>query len=257
MDPKRISTGILGLDPLLNGGYIKGRIYLHTGEAGTGKTIACLQFLVNALRLGERAVYVTVDERPAEILDSAESFDWDLQRHIQEKNLVVLDASPFFGGRGGGEKGLDPQKIVADLGNYARRLGATILILDPLTPLISPAEASGSAHEQARSLIQLIQSQINITTLFTAHRAEGTAESFTSGIEQFLASGVFVFKTSETNGKYERTMTIKKMRGTAVEPNDYRFAIRKNDGIVLLDRPGLPPGEPPMFELFEPAKKDS
>jgi RecA/RadA recombinase len=58
MDPKRISTGVLGLDPLLNGGYIKGRIYLHTGEAGTGKTIACLQFLVNALRLGERAVYV-------------------------------------------------------------------------------------------------------------------------------------------------------------------------------------------------------
>lgn len=257
MDIKRISTGIAGLDPLLNGGYIKGRIYLLTGEAGTGKTIACLQFLVNALQLGERAVYVTVDERPVEILESAESFDWDLQRHIQEKNLVVLDASPYFGGRSGSEKGVDPQKIVADLGNYARRLGATILIIDPLTPLISPAETSGSAHEQARSLIQLIRSQLNITTLFTAHRAEGTAESFTSGIEQFLASGVLVLKTTETNGKFERTLTIKKMRGTAVEPSDCRFVIRKHDGITLVERPGVAAAEQPMFELFEPAKKES
>jgi len=259
MDPKRISTGIAGLDLLLNGGYIKGRIYLLTGEAGTGKTIACLQFLVNALRLGERAVYVTVDERPAEILESAESFDWDLQRHIQGKNLVVLDASPYFGGRSGsaGEKGVDPQKIVADLGNYARRLGATILIIDPLTPLISPAEASGSAREQARSLIQLIQSQLNITTIFTAHRAEGTAESFTSGIEQFLASGVLVFKTTMTHGKLERILTIKKMRGTAVEPNDHRFVIRQNDGIVLADGPGVITAELPMFELFEFAKRES
>jgi circadian clock protein KaiC len=259
MDPKRISTGIAGLDLLLNGGYLKGRIYLLTGEAGTGKTIACLQFLVNALRLGERAVYVTVDERPAEILESAESFDWDLQRHIQEKHLVVLDASPYFGGRSGsaGEKGVDPQKIVADLGNYARRLGATILIIDPLTPLISPAEASGSAHEQARSLIQLIQSQLSITTIFTAHRAEGTAESFTSGIEQFLASGVLVFKTTMTNGKLERTMTIKKMRGTPVEPNDHRFVIRQNEGIVLADRPAVATAEVPMFELFDLAKRES
>jgi circadian clock protein KaiC len=259
MDPKRISTGIAGLDPLLNGGFIKGRIYLLTGEAGTGKTIACLQFLVNALRLGERAVYVTVDERPAEILESAESFGWDFQRHIQEKNLVVLDASPYFGGRSGssGEKGVDPQKIVADLGNYAKRLGATILIIDPLTPLISPAEASGSAHEQARSVIQLIRSQLNLTTLFTAHRAEGTAESFTSGVEQFLASGVLILKTTETNGKLERTMTIKKMRGTAVEPGDWQFVIRKNDGITLVERPGVAAAELSMFELFEPAKKES
>jgi len=159
MDPKRISTGIAGLDLLLNGGYIKGRIYLLTGEAGTGKTIACLQFLVNALRLGERAVYVTVDERPVEILESAESFDWDLQRHIQEKHLVVLDASPYFGGRSGsaGEKGVDPQKIVADLGNYARRLGATILIIDPLTPLISPAERGRKSKKRVRSVFVFIE----------------------------------------------------------------------------------------------------
>jgi len=120
MVSERISTGIARLDRLLHGGYIKGRCYLLTGDTGTGKTIACLQFLIHSLVQGEKAVYVTVDERPAEILESAASFSWDLQQHIQEKNLVILDASPYFGARSGSEKGIDPQKIVADLGSYAR-----------------------------------------------------------------------------------------------------------------------------------------
>jgi KaiC/GvpD/RAD55 family RecA-like ATPase len=258
MDPKRISTGIAGLDPLLDGGYIKGRIFLLCGEAGTGKTIACLQFLTHALRLGERAVYVTVDERPAEILESAESFDWDLQRYIQDKSLVVLDASPYFGGRGsGGEKGVDPHKIAADLGNYAKRLAATILIVDPLTPLISPGEASGVAQEQARSLMQLIQSQLAVTTLFTAHCNDGSAAGVTHGVEQFLASGVLIFKTTEASGKLERSMIVKKMRATAVEPAEHRFVIRKREGIVLADLPTAVFATMPMFELFASEKKPS
>ena len=261
MAPQRISTGIAGLDRLLRGGYIKGRTYLLTGESGTGKTIACLQFLLSALLMGEKAVYVTVDERPVEILESAESFAWDLQRHIQEKNLIILDASPYFGGRGGGEKGVDPQKIVADLGNYARKLGATTLIIDPLTPLILPTDPNTAAHDQARSLIQLIQSQLNTTTIFTSHCAEGTKASFTADIEQFLASGVLILRTIAINGHHERSMTIKKMRGTATEPADYPFVIRHGKGIVLIDRLGAKAGdscaEPPIFEFFDPAKKDS
>ncbi len=49
MDLQRISTGIAGLDALLHGGYLRGRTYLVTGDTGTGKTIACLQFLLNGL----------------------------------------------------------------------------------------------------------------------------------------------------------------------------------------------------------------
>ncbi|HEV8719646.1 MAG TPA: ATPase domain-containing protein [Candidatus Binatia bacterium] len=258
MVSERISTGIAGLDRLLHGGYIKGRSHLLTGDTGTGKTIACLQFLIHSLNLGEKAVYVTVDERPAEILESGASFSWDFQQHIQDKNLVILDASPYFGARSGSEKGIDPQKIVADLGSYARRLGATLLIIDPITPLILPTDASSSSQDQGRSLMQLIQSQLNTTNLFTAHLT-AAAQSSSNGIEQFLASGVLVFKTVELNGRFERTLTIRKMRGTAVEPADYPFVLVQNDGIVLADRSAgitsARDGEAQILEYFAPAKK--
>jgi circadian clock protein KaiC len=254
---QRLSTGITRLDALLQGGYIKGRTYLVTGDSGTGKTIACLQFLVRGLKEGEKAVYVTVDERPAEILESAASLSWDLQSHIQEKNLVILDASPYFGARSasGTEKGIDPQKIVADLGNYARRLGATLLIIDPITPLILPNDATSPSQDQARSLIQLLQSQLNTTNLFTAQGRQ--AHDAETAIEQFLASGVLVLKSGNINGKFRRTMIIRKMRGTAVEPAEYAFTLASKEGIELVDNcteKGYAP-DSPMFESFELAKK--
>jgi circadian clock protein KaiC len=262
MDGQRIPTGIAGLDILLYGGYLKGRTYLFTGGTGTGKTVACLQLLSRALSSGEKAVYVTVDERPSEILDTAASFGWDFQPHIQAKTLVILDASPYFGGRGAGsgEKGIDPQKIVADLGNYSRRLDATLLFIDPITPLILPTDIMSPALNPARSLMQLIQSQLGTTNFFTAHTPNDALQAGTGAIEQFLASGVLVLATAKIDGKIERIMTIKKMRATAVEPLDIPFMLAPDQGIVLIDRPGgagsLPqPSAPPTFEYFELPKK--
>ena len=193
MSDQRISTGIAGLDLLLHGGFVKGRTYLLTGDTGTGKTIACLQLLQQALSQGEKAVYVTVDERPSEITDSALSFSWNLQHHIQEKNLAILDASPYFSGRSASstEKGIDPQKIVADLSNYVKRLGASLLIVDPVTPFILPADANSPTQDQARSLINLIQTQMSTTNLLTGHLSTRSSRDQTFGIEEFLASGTF------------------------------------------------------------------
>jgi len=260
MDLQRLSTGIAKLDVLLHGGFIKGRSYLATGETGTGKTVACLQFLHAALRQGEKAVYVTVDERPAEIIESAASFSWDLQRQIQEKNLLILDASPYFGARSGSsvEKGIDPQKIVADLGGYARRLAATILIIDPITPLVMSADLPALSQDLTRSLMHLIHSQFNTTNLFTAHGASA-AGSGAAGSVQFLASGVLVLESRERDGKFYRTLSIKKMRGMAVPSAAYPFAFVDNQGIVLLDGPDpvepSPETEPNIFESFDRSKE--
>lgn len=257
MNLARIPTGITGLDALLNGGFIKGRSYLLAGDAGTGKTIACLQFLLSALSLGEKAVYVTIDERPSEILESAASFSWDLQPHIQGKSLVILDAASGSAT----EKGMDPQKLVADLGNYTKSLGATILIVDPITPLLVPTNPATPSQVHARALIQLIQSHLNTTNLFTSHDAKANGYDPAVGIEQFLASGVLVLRTNEIRGRCERTIHIKKMRHTPVEPGEYPFAMVQNQGIVLIDRPvgtDLPrQAEPQFFRSFEPAKKET
>lgn len=45
----RVSSGVDGLDEILNGGYIKGRAYLIRGEPGCGKTTLGLHFLIDGV----------------------------------------------------------------------------------------------------------------------------------------------------------------------------------------------------------------
>jgi len=234
-ETKRISTGSSGLDALLQGGFLPNRSYLIGGEPGTGKTIACIQFLLAGLKNAEKSVYVTVDERPAEILQSAASLGWDLQKNVQDKSLVILDASPYFTGRtpGVGEKGLDLGKFVSDLADYSNRLGATRLAIDPITPLILPGISSSHSQENARTLIHLLQTQLTTTNLLTSHSST-RANRLSDGVEEFLAAGVIALAIDTGSGRLARTLRVKKMRATAIEPGDYPFAIIKGKGIDLL-----------------------
>lgn len=263
MDNQHLSTGIADLDVSLSGGFLTGRSYLVAGDAGTGKTTACMQFLSAGLKQGEKAVYVTVDERPGEILQAAASLGWDLQSHIQDKSLVILDASPYFSGRSGGagDKGVDLPKIVSDLAAYANRMEAKRLAIDPVTPLILPGDASARVQDQARLLVHLIQAQLNTTNLFSAHLSNRSAHDLTGGIEEFITSGVLILKLEQRNGQFRRTLSIKKMRGIAVEPAEYPFKIVAANGIVLTipDREQNLSDEPAAqaLEFFELPKQES
>ena len=233
---KRISTGIAGLDVLLQGGFLTNRSYVLAGDAGTGKTIACMQFMLAGLEHGETAVYVTVDERPADILQAALGLELNLAKYIQEKKLVILDASLYFSGRptGAGEKAIDLSRFVTDLADYATKLKATRLTIDPVTPLILSRDPATHPHDNARTLLHLLHTQVPTTNLLTAHFQNGSTGTDSSGIEQFISAGVIILSLHRTQYSVVRTLQIKKMRGTAVEPSEHQFRIGAPQGIVLL-----------------------
>ncbi len=74
----RAATGVSGLDVILNGGLPKNRLYLVEGDPGVGKTTLALQFLLEGVRRGERALYITMSETEPEIREIATSHGWSL-----------------------------------------------------------------------------------------------------------------------------------------------------------------------------------
>ena len=86
--PKRMSTGIAGLDEILDGGLIPGRSYVIRGGPGTGKTTLGLHFLAAGAAAGEPALFITLGEREGEIRANAQTMGFDL------KDIVFLDLSP-------------------------------------------------------------------------------------------------------------------------------------------------------------------
>jgi circadian clock protein KaiC len=259
---QRVSTGVSGLDSLLDGGFLPGRCYLVAGDAGTAKTTLCIQFLLAGLQQDEKAVYVAVDERPAEILQSFSTLELDLQGYIDDKKLAILDASAYFSARAGmGDKAMDLAKIVSDLAAHANRVGATRLAIDPVTPLILSGDSRSRVQDQARSLIHLLQSQLTTTNLFTSHLPSRGSDDATGGIEEFLAAGVIVLRLNQVGDRFFRTLSIKKMRGTPVNPSEHPFTIVKGSGVVITAQDGTPAtlddGSFQALEVFQLPKEEN
>jgi circadian clock protein KaiC len=80
------------LDEILGGGFLPHRLYLAEGRPGTGKTTLALQFLLDGLRRGEKALYVTLAESKAEIAEVAASHGWSLDA-LSVFELVPPEAS--------------------------------------------------------------------------------------------------------------------------------------------------------------------
>ena len=77
-DADRASSGITGLDYLLNGGFPANRLHLVEGDPGTGKTTLALQFLLEGRARREACLYVTLSETSNELRGVAVSHGWSL-----------------------------------------------------------------------------------------------------------------------------------------------------------------------------------
>ncbi len=230
----RLPTGIVGLDNLLSGGLQQNKAFLVSGQAGAGKTILCLQYVITGVARGENAVYVSIDEKPSHLLEDAEPLGWDLKKYIDEKKITLLDVTPYFTNvRVGKEKTIDVRSIVTDLTKHVKRIKAQRLVIDPIAPLIFSQEATAQVQEYIRSLIFSIEDNLKCTSLITSGIPSGTSRLCQYEVEEFVVSGIIVLGVSNIQACRVRTLYISKMRGTPTDLNDHVFEILPKRGIVI------------------------
>ncbi len=237
MEPiKRISTGIEGLDQLIGGGFLSGKVYLISGESGTGKTIFGLQYIYSGLIQGESSIYISGDEKPSHLIVDAESLGWDFDKYVKERKLGLLDVSPYFADlRAGKTKDIDVRTVVADLTKHVRLIDAKRIVIDPIAPLVFGEEGSTRVQEYVRTLIFAIEDNLQCTVVITSGILSGSSALSRYGVEEFVSEGVIVLGMDKRDGHRVRTLFIRKMRSTATDLNDHTFEILPNKGIVIRD----------------------
>ena len=231
---QKVQTGIEGFDKLIFGGLPKGRSYLVSGEPGTGKTIFTLQYLLEGLKNGEKATYISIDEKPKHVIADAKALGWDLAPYLTTNQLQIIDISEYFGVSKDKEGNLlNTKTVIENIKNFIINQGAQRVAIDPIAPLILSENQIPDVVEYIRSLIFTIESIQNCTTLLTSYIPVGSQKLSSFGIEEFAASGIIVLRLVTQNNKRIRSIGVRKMRGTRIDLSEYSFEILPERGITL------------------------
>ena len=231
---EKVSSGVEGFDQLIYGGFPKGRSYLVAGEPGTGKTIFLLQFLLQGIKEGEKGIYISIDEKPEQIVADALALGWDLSPQLEKGMLQIIDVTSYFSSiKHSDGSVINIDDIVNDILGYVKKSGASRLAIDPIAPLIFSSHQYPNVVEYIRKLVFSIEENINCTSLLTSYIPFGSNKVSSFGIEEFAASGIVVLKLVDHHSKKIRSISVRKMRGTRVNLSEYSFEILSDRGITL------------------------
>jgi circadian clock protein KaiC len=223
-------TGIGGLDTVTGGGLPGSRPTLLCGAAGCGKTLLAMTFLVNgALRFGENGVFMSFEERAADLAANVASLGYDVDGLVRDGKLVIdhvrIESSEI---EESGEWDLEALFVRLD---YAiKKIDAKRVVLDTIEALFSGLDNQALLRAELRRLFGWLKDK-GVTAIITAERGEGQLTRY--GIEEYVSDCVILLDNRVHEQITTRRLRVVKYRGSSHGTNEYPFLI-DDRGISVL-----------------------
>jgi len=220
---ERVSTGVVRLDSMLRGGYLRGTSTLITGSPGTAKSTLCGAFVEAACRRGESALYIALDESGDEIVRNLSSVGMRLAPHLASGLLTMFSART---------EALSIEDHLLRVKTLIQKHRPRCMVIDPLSAMLQVGGRLAGL-DVARRLIYLAKSE-GITLICTSLvEGESFTESSVAHISTIADTWIhlsYVVLAGERN----RTLTIIKSRGVG-HSNQVRELILSDQGVNLAD----------------------
>lgn len=215
----RISSGVSGLDSLLAGGFVEGRLYLVIGPPGTGKTTLGEEFLKNGLDAGENVLYIHGEEAKEGLLTNAAQFDIDLT----DADFLDIGPRSGFSTQSQSYDVVDPQDIeeenlISDIRNTIDELDPDRALIDPITQFQYLEATEYHFRKRIISFARFLKDR-GTTTLATKTPEPEFGEQLKS-----LSDGVISFEYEEEG----RRISVPKHRGVGQRDGTHGLEIRAN-----------------------------
>lgn len=220
----RLSSGIAELDDMLDGkGYFRGSTVMVTGTAGTGKSSLAAHLVDAACRRGERCMYFSFEESPAQIVRNMRSVGIHLQPHVDRQLLQFHSARPSMHGL---------EMHLVKMHKMIESFKPNVVVVDPISNL----QAAGSLDDSTNMLIRLIDflRKKQVTAFFVSLSSGGMAslEMTDEGMSSLVDTWLLV-RDIELGGERNRALYVLKSRGMA-HSNQVREFIMTSKGIKLV-----------------------
>jgi KaiC/GvpD/RAD55 family RecA-like ATPase len=236
--PRRVHTGVPGLDDLLEGGFLEGQTVLLTGPTGTGKTTFCAQFLMEGVKNGEPGLLVTIGEGKKHILDYMKGFGWDLKALVSNNRLGLLDVTPMPRGPEGKFYVTDKPSLEFNLDNVTglvlgeiERLKVRRVVLDSVSAMLLAVWEPFRLRHELLAVVDMLE-RSGCTALLTAERLGPESHADLLG---FVTHGLIELDYPRLKNEHVRTLTVRKMRGTHHDQGVFLYEIGKQ-GLKVTSR---------------------
>ena len=227
---KKAKSGIKGLDIITRGGLPLGRPSLVCGSAGAGKTLFGIEFIVNGIRnFNEPGVIISFEERTRDIIANVASLGWDLQKHVDAKELfidyVYIERSEI---EEAGHFNLDG--LFIRIAEAVRVTGAKRILIDTLESLFSGFTNEQLLRAEIRRLFKWLKDK-ELTAVITAEAGENGLTRY--GLEEYLSDFVMQLDSRLIDNVSTRRLRIVKYRGSKHGADEYPFLITDTGFSIL------------------------
>jgi circadian clock protein KaiC len=224
---ERISTGISGLDSLIEGGIPKGFTVLVAGNPGTGKTILTSHFLYDGLMKNQNGIYVSFSEADYSFYNNTDRLGMDFKEFQKQNKFSFLDFAAVT------QHGI--QDALEEVLATIKETNAKRVVIDSFTAIL---HSFGNLNE-ARIALHVVLGKMlraqGVTTLVIGEVPSGI-NNIGSGFEEFVADGIIKLEHGIGNAS-PFTVKVIKMRTTLIDRQTHVGLINEHGLMILPIQP--------------------
>ena len=238
----RVTTGVPGLDEVVNGGYFLGSTTVVVGISGVGKSLMSLHYLAEGMRRGERSLLLTLDEQVPQVLRNAASIGIDLQAGI-DRGLVCLHYDP-------------PQEIEVDqhfhnIEKIINEFKPRRVVLDSLATYDSAMGTKVRVFRDFFHALTTLMKEQQIAAIYNHENKEMSGMSRMMGNLEMssMVDNIILMNWIELGDAFRLGLTVAKMRANPIERVTHECEITDGQGMRVLPRQ-LPPAPKMAFSGY-------
>jgi circadian clock protein KaiC len=216
--PRRIPSGVPGLDHMLAGGIPAGTATLVAGPTGSGKTTMAIQFIVEGLRQGERCLLINFQENPTQLAHQVKEIGGVLGGEVHGR-LELLYYSAV-------ELSID--RIVVSIFEALRQGPIGRVVIDAIGDLGIAASDAQRMHDYLYALVQHF-AVLGVTSLLTLETDPPIlVVDVNHGRLSHMTDNIVFLELRPKDGVFGRTLRVAKSRGVShdLQPRDMQIDAR-------------------------------
>ena len=226
---KRASTGVPGLDEIVNGGYFHGSTTVLAGISGVGKSVMACQYIAEGARRGERSLMLSLDEQVPQVLRNAATVGIDFEAEIARGLVRLQYDSP---------QEIDVDRHFHQIEQLIEEFKPVRVVIDSLSTYGSNLGTGGRVFRDFFHALIALMKEHQIAAVYNHENPEmfGMSSMMGNFAMSSLVDNILLLNWVELGDEFRLGLTVAKMRANPTSHVTHECQVVEGKGMRVLPR---------------------